>query len=95
MKFLEKNACFHRLKGNCSEFDKALLVKFNSGHKVLSSKYFDKEKENKEILYALLDYATEEEITANRNGKTIVVKQDGSKIEIEKKKSRHKPRKRK
>jgi hypothetical protein len=74
MNFLLKNRLFHKLQDvEALEADKRLLVERNPGSKVLTVKFFDRHKESKEILYDLLDYATEEEIVNNRTGKAVKV----------------------
>lgn len=97
MNFIQKNEAFISLKvGDHLEADRALLVRMNPKSQVLTVKYLDREKERKEILYALLDVANEEEIEANRLGKRIVKTNTGRTAVIKKKKSKKskKPRKR-
>lgn len=89
MNFIQKNEAFLRLKsGDHLEADRALLAKMNPKSQVLTVKYLDREKERKEILYALLDVANEEEIVANRMGKRIVKTNTGRTAVIKKKKSK-------
>lgn len=89
MNFLQKNETFIRLQeGDHLQADRAHLVRLNPKSQALATKFLDAQKERKEILYALLDHATEEEITANRAGKRIVTTNTGQKIAIEKKKNR-------
>jgi hypothetical protein len=69
MKFLEKNAAYIRLKKvDALEADRALLKLKNPKAKVLTDKFFGRPREGNEILNALLDVATVEEIEASRNG---------------------------
>lgn len=69
MKLIEKNAAFIRLKnGDYLEPDLRLLKKKNPEHPALKQSFFDNKRKGKEILYALLDHATEEEIILNRKG---------------------------
>lgn len=90
MGFAEKNASFIRLqKEDNLDADRRHLVRLNPKNPVLEKKFFDRDKEAKEILYALLDHATEEQILADRSGKKIVVNNKGQKVQIQKKKSKH------
>ncbi len=67
MDFKIKNALYIKLKDVHSvNADKALLNKKNPNAKVLRLNLIDKTRESKEVLYALLDVATEEEIIRNR-----------------------------
>ena len=67
MKFIEKNASYHRLKNpNAVNADRDLLKEKNPQAKVLQRKFFDVARQSNEILYALLDVASEEEIIKNR-----------------------------
>lgn len=96
MNFIQKNEAFLRLKsGDHLEADRALLAKMNSKSQILTVKYLDREKERKEILYALLDVAGKEEIEANRLGKRIVKTSTGTTTAIQKKKSRKSKKSRK
>jgi len=96
MDFLKKNELFIKLQaGDHLDADKALLTRLNPKSKILAQKFFDRNKERKEVLYELLDVADEEEILASRSGKIIVKKASGQKVAIVKKKSKHKPRKHK
>lgn len=96
MNFLKKNELFIKLQaGDHLNADRAFLIRLNPKSKILEQKFFDKDKERKEILYALLDVAEEDEIIASRSGKIIVKKASGQKVAIVKKKSKHKPRKHK
>jgi hypothetical protein len=75
MNFLQKNPLFQKLQDKSAlEADTILLHKRNPKAKALSMKFFDNAKAQKEILYELLDHATEEEIVNNRSG---VVKDKG------------------
>jgi hypothetical protein len=70
MNFLQKNPLFLKLQDPTAlEADGMLLQKKNPKARALSLKSFDKAKLQKEILYELLDYASEEEIVNNRTGK--------------------------
>lgn len=74
MNFLQKNPLFVKLQDpGALEADRLLLQKKNPKAKALSFKSFDKAKMQKEVLYELLDHATEEEIVSNRMGD---IKQD-------------------
>ena len=89
MGFLEKNAAFVKLQeGDHLDADRAQLTRLNAKSKVLAQKFFDRDKERKEILYALLDVASENEIIVNRSGKRIVTNNKGKELVIEKKKSK-------
>jgi hypothetical protein len=69
MNFLQKNPLYLKLQDpSALEADGLLLQKKNPKARSLSLKSFDKVKLQKEILYELLDYATEEEIINNRKG---------------------------
>lgn len=69
MNFLQKNPLFQKLQDpSALGADSLLLQRKNPKAKALSFTSFDKAKMQKEILYELLDYATEEEIVNNRSG---------------------------
>ena len=93
MSFLTKNASFIKLQeGDHLEADLRHLVRLNPKHPILTKKFFDRDKQRKEILYVLLDHATEEDILADREGKIIRINNQGKKVKVQKKKSR-KPKK--
>lgn len=67
MNFIEKNGLKIKLQNtSVPEADEALLKEKNPQAKPLQSSFFDNDRKKKEILWALLDVATEEEIVANR-----------------------------
>ncbi len=101
MNFLEKNALFIKLKDQPAslEADSELLKQKNPTAPVLKNKYFDQQRTANEILYALVDEASEDEIIKNRqkaretagkpsNGKG---KTEGKKTRIEDQKKEKKP----
>jgi len=94
MNFLEKNALYIKHQNpDALKADRKLLEEKSANHKVLLAKHFDKKKEANEILNALLDIASEEEIVKNRQGIKIP---DMSKVTAGvpvKKKSKHQSRK--
>jgi len=76
MKFIEKNASYHRLKNpRAVNADRDLLKEKNPQAPVLQRKFFDVDRQANEILYALLDVASVEEIVKNRIDKKVESKQ--------------------
>jgi hypothetical protein len=68
MDFITKNGLYIRLqKDPVFEADEALLKEKDPGAIPLKTRYFDKVRRSKEILWALLEIAGEKEILENRN----------------------------
>jgi hypothetical protein len=67
MDFITKNGLYIKLQsGAHSEADSALLKEKNPKSKALNTRYFDKNREKKEILWDLIEHASEDEILDNR-----------------------------
>lgn len=67
MNFIEKNGLKLKLQNTqVPEADEALLREKKPQAKPLQSKFFDNDRKKKEILWDLLDVATEKEIVENR-----------------------------
>lgn len=67
MDFITKNGLYIKLQNTKTpEADEALLKEKNPGAKPLQTKYFDDKRKKKEILWELLEHATEKEIQENR-----------------------------
>jgi hypothetical protein len=84
MNFIEKNGLYIKLKKELNpEADAALLKKKNPNSPLLQSRLIDSERRNKEILMALLDLVSYDEIVENRKkykqGEEKQEAQDGSK----------------
>lgn len=95
MNFVEKKNLHDRLLGVTHlEADRELLSKVAPAHNVLKKGIFNPVQAASEILWALLDYCSAEEITQNRREKSLSVRKQakpskpetsGSKPEIGKK----------